>query len=455
MLNNYTVNIQPYVVPPSVMYQQEKQEIKPYEQKPQNADSFQQNKDQSRQQNFQTVNYNSTKINIGQVLTDFQNTLKAIAAPQEVEEEIQGYLKLIEIQSKKENPSIDIIKLNLRTASKILDTYISETLQKPSKVVEEWINALLLQQIDFKHDPEKAELSAAEQIINGQKQDEEEKQEQKQDEEPKENQKENSKAVNIFEKATSQEPFLPKDKNLRQLYMNAKIYTQQKDYQNALKTYKSSLQLAQKLNDTEAQAYIYNNVGDIFNKQNNLPKALRCYQESINSTDDIGLKSKSHHKLGNLYNELNKFDPSMEHYFESLAFKGELEDIKNQSKILENIGEMHAKKYSSREAISYFKLGVDLAKETKDTKRMSSIFSKTAQTFKQTGKSDKAAKYYQKAIELDKSSNYKMYREAGDLMMDMNYSQKAKSLYKKGMQIALEKKDLKEANAIKEKLMNL
>jgi tetratricopeptide (TPR) repeat protein len=159
--------------------------------------------------------------------------------------------------------------------------------------------------------------------------------------------------------------------------LNAKIYTQQKDYQNALKTYKSSLQLAQKLNDTEAQAYIYNNVGDIFNKQNNLPKALRCYQESINSTDDIGLKSKSHHKLGNLYNELNKFDPSMEHYFESLAFKGELEDIKNQSKILENIGEMHAKKYSSREAISYFKLGVDLAKETKDTKRMSSIFSKT------------------------------------------------------------------------------
>jgi hypothetical protein len=80
VLNNYTVNIQPYVVPPSVMYQQEKQEIKPYEQKPQNADSFQQNKDQSRQQNFQTVNYNSTKINIGQVLTDFQNTLKAIAA---------------------------------------------------------------------------------------------------------------------------------------------------------------------------------------------------------------------------------------------------------------------------------------------------------------------------------------------------------------------------------------
>jgi hypothetical protein len=63
-----------------------------------------------------------------------------------------------------------------------------------------------LQQIDFKHDPEKAELSrrrANHNVKNRMKK----KARTKQDEEPKENQKENSKAVNIFEKATSPRAF--------------------------------------------------------------------------------------------------------------------------------------------------------------------------------------------------------------------------------------------------------
>ena len=58
-------------------------------------------------------------------------------------------------QSNKEKPNVQLIKSNLKAASQVLDEYIATSLNKPSKVVENWVDALFLQQIDFKYDIEK------------------------------------------------------------------------------------------------------------------------------------------------------------------------------------------------------------------------------------------------------------------------------------------------------------
>ena len=92
------------------------------------------------------------KINIKQVLIDFNSTLGAIGATEDVENEVKTYLNLVETQSQKANPNKKIIVSNLKIAADVLDTYISDTLKKPSKVVKDWVDALLLQNIDFKVD---------------------------------------------------------------------------------------------------------------------------------------------------------------------------------------------------------------------------------------------------------------------------------------------------------------
>ena len=48
----------------------------------------------------------------------------------------------------------NLIQSNLKIGASLLDNYISETLKKESKVVENWVDALFLQQIDFKYDIE-------------------------------------------------------------------------------------------------------------------------------------------------------------------------------------------------------------------------------------------------------------------------------------------------------------
>ncbi|MBQ6516154.1 hypothetical protein IJI31_03135 [bacterium] len=91
----------------------------------------------------------SNKINIAQILKDFNNTVKAIGTPPELCEKVNDFLFAVGSQVKKEHPAVNMIQSNLRSAAKVLDAYISETLEKESKVVENWLDALFLQKIDY------------------------------------------------------------------------------------------------------------------------------------------------------------------------------------------------------------------------------------------------------------------------------------------------------------------
>ena len=96
------------------------------------------------------IDYTKGQINISQVLTDFRSTIVAINAPEDVKDEVNLYLGLVEKESKKENPSKEIILANLKNASKVSDAYIASALKKPSDVVEKWIDTLFLQKINLK-----------------------------------------------------------------------------------------------------------------------------------------------------------------------------------------------------------------------------------------------------------------------------------------------------------------
>ena len=99
------------------------------------------------------IDYTKGQINISQVLTDFRSTILAINAPDDVSDEVNIYLNLVDKESKKENPSREIIVANLKNASRISDAYIAQALNKQSNVVEKWIDTLFLQRINLKADP--------------------------------------------------------------------------------------------------------------------------------------------------------------------------------------------------------------------------------------------------------------------------------------------------------------
>lgn len=92
-------------------------------------------------------------INIHQIVSDFIKTQIAINAPNEVVNEVNKFLAKVDYESNSENPQKQVIQFNLKEASKLLDDYISKTLNKDSHVVEGWLNALFLQDIDYRNNP--------------------------------------------------------------------------------------------------------------------------------------------------------------------------------------------------------------------------------------------------------------------------------------------------------------
>ncbi len=95
----------------------------------------------------------SNRINISQILMDFKNTILAINAPKDVQDEVGAYLNLVDKESKKETPSKDIIFSNLKNASIISDEFITSALGKKSNVVEGWISTFFRQDINLKANP--------------------------------------------------------------------------------------------------------------------------------------------------------------------------------------------------------------------------------------------------------------------------------------------------------------
>ncbi len=92
-------------------------------------------------------------INIHQIVSDFRKTQIAINAPDDVVHNVNNFLSKVDYESNSNNPQKNVIQTNLKEAAKLLDDYISKTLNKDSHVVEGWLNALFLQDIDYKNNP--------------------------------------------------------------------------------------------------------------------------------------------------------------------------------------------------------------------------------------------------------------------------------------------------------------
>jgi tetratricopeptide (TPR) repeat protein len=91
------------------------------------------------------------KVPLNAVLTDFHKTMQTIGIDDATQSEVGVYLHAASLQGSKADPDVPFIKGSLRTAANTVDNYISSALGKPSKVVHDWVDALLHQNIDFRN----------------------------------------------------------------------------------------------------------------------------------------------------------------------------------------------------------------------------------------------------------------------------------------------------------------
>lgn len=395
----------------------------------------------------------SSVINIAQIIKDFKNTAAAIGTPENLVAEVDGYLSLIETQVKKDTPNEKLIKSNLKNASSILDEYISKTLNKDSKVVENWVDALFMQQIDFKYDEEQINPQFLVKFPQGSSSYDEKVQEKNTVDktviEPVEKEIATDKVVSL----------IPQDKELKSLFIQSKKLAYANQPEKAIETFHKAMARADEIGDTETKSKIFYEVGRIYDDHSYLTEALKSYNESIKTTNDNNIKTKAHYSIAQIYDDVNQIQPALEHYFSSVSFAGDTDNLAAQSTTLTKIGNIYTDMYDD-EGLEYYGIADDLSLQTDNSKIKGFVSSSLANAYETFGEPKQALKAYSKAVKnfIDAESPLKAaqnYSKAADIMLEFNNADKAQGLLKKAQNYARQTDDVNLMNEIREKLNSL
>ena len=400
----------------------------------------------------------SNKVNIAQILKDFRNTIKAIATPADIEEQVNHYLAMVEDQVKSERPQVNLVQSNLKIAASLLDKYISETLNKDSKVVQNWLDALFLQKINYSYNtdeinpnflvkfPDQQEKQSAPEPETEVQTIEQETNttvnEQPQQEgltiEPEELSLEEE--FTQAKQTISQKPnitIIPQDTKLKSLFVEAKKQAFSNNPQKAMAMFKEAFNRAAELKDNETQSRICLEIGKIYDDNDHFVQALNSYNKSLQYTTDVNVKSRAHYSMAQIYDDVNQIEPALNHYLTSISYAGKSDDLIGQSDSLTKMANIFTDKYDDY-AFEYYDVARKLIEQTTDSSMKGYVLSNTADACVQFRKSDKALKYYAEAVKNYEKTNSseeiaENYKSAAELMIEFNSPNKAQSLLKKAL----------------------
>lgn len=433
---------------------------------------------QQAPEQVQTVTQNlskkSNRVNIAQILKDFRNTMKAIATPPELEEEVNHYLLAVEEQVKSPQPQVNLIQSNLKIAASLLDKYISETLHKESKVVLNWLNALFLQRINYSYDeneinpnflvqfPNSSDNNAqhAEQTKNTNTTQEIAPEQYTAQADTQINQEEHAFEIadyipeNLEEEyiqakqVISQKPnitIIPQDTKLKSLFMEAKKQAFSNNPQRAMSIFKEAFDRAEELRDNETQSRICLEIGKIYDDNDFVVQALNSYNKSLQYTTDTNVKSKAHFSIAQIYDDINQVGAALDHYITSISYAGKTDDLIGQSDSLTRVGNIFTDKYDEN-AFDYYDVARKLVEQTTDDNMKGYVLSNTADACVHFRKNDRALKYYAEAVKNYEKTNAleeiaENYKSAAELMIQFNSPNKARSLLKKAIVNAVKTKN--------------
>ena len=386
------------------------------------------------------------QINIAQILKDFRNTAKAIGTPDDLNSIVDGYLEVVEKQVRTNNADKKLIKNTLNSAASVLDNYISETLNKDSQVVEKWVDALFLQNIDLQYNEEDINERFLVKFPDGSTSQTKAQEETKPVET--EAQTQEIPQGTTFDNqpvSTVSNSKVPTDKQLKSLFVQAKKCTYANKPEEAIKLFEKALNRALEMDDTETSGKIYYEVGKIYDDHDYVAQALKSYHQSIQLSTDENVKSKAHYSMAQIYDEVNQISPAIEHYFSSVSHAGEAENLPAQTASLTKIGNIYTDMYE-KDAFDYYDVAKDLAEETSNDNLKGYVASNIGKAYVKFEEPEKALKSYSKAAKSYSDAETPQrtaqnYLAAADIMVEFNNLGKATNLLKKARGFAKQTDD--------------
>jgi len=368
---------------------------------------------QEREQNSQrqqptatlgSVNTAGATIPIQSVLSDFNSTMSALGVDNNTNAEVTAYLNIVKLQASLDRPDIPFVKQALKVSANTMDRYITQALGQPSSVVRDWVDALLLQPINFKQ---------------GQS---------------------TQSDVTLATQARVQTIKTPEEarRQVSDWVRQSKSLAQEGKLTDAKALVRQSLTQMDGSAQPVIQGRLHALLGRYEAQDGNKEAALRQYQraydrfeETPDDTDANERQARILSSMGKLYDELGQLDPAQTHYEALLRHPGYAPTPEAASQTYNDLGSIYLRQAEPQKAIDTFQLAYQQARSTGESNTaLPDILSNLGAAHHEARQYQQSAQAYRLSLKFAKAQrNRDAYRSGlqslAQLYEDANLSDRA------------------------------
>ena len=202
------------------------------------------------------------------------------------------------------------------------------------------------------------------------------------------------------------------------LFLQAKIYNNNSEFDKAIESAESSLILYDKIGDISRRIDVLELMGDIKKNAGSYNSALEFYEQSLSlvreNTNNEKRLANLLKKSGNILLKLGDFNRALEFYRQCLSIAQRADDIRTVSIVLNNIGTIYRFSGNHEAALEHFEKSLEIKKELNDEIGRANTLNNIGIIYEDTGKYPQALEYYQKSLPIIRKLNDRA-REIGVL----------------------------------------
>ena len=191
-------------------------------------------------------------------------------------------------------------------------------------------------------------------------------------------------------------------------------------------------------------AETYNNIGYIQNNKGNINEALKNYKISITIQEKINYKrglGAAYNNMGNVYQNLGKSDTALIYFLKGLKVLESISDIQGMAYSYDNIGNVYKYRGVINKALEFFFKALKLQEKAGDKAGIANVLSNIGIVYYQQEEYKKALEFYLKALKASESIGDKLsianaynnigtvYEKFNDFENAIVYENKALALY--------------------------
>lgn len=178
-------------------------------------------------------------------------------------------------------------------------------------------------------------------------------------------------------------------------------YRNKNEYDKALHYYEQALTLLEKSKDKATKSIVYGNTGLCYANKGMYTKAIEYYQLDLKTCEELNDRKAMTYSLNNLglvYTNLGNYEKSIEYYQRSLKIDEEMKDEQGMSISLNNIGLVHFDHGDFERASEYFFKSLRIKEKIGDKKGVASLYNNIGNIYLRLRQYELSIDYYEKAI---------------------------------------------------------